>query len=74
MTKRAEDGPFWSFRHRWRIYNTKVSYQRSETASTTHSAVMLTMLRTVAAGVRMCTGAAQPSRIGPMAMPLPAAV
>ena len=34
-------------------------------ASTTVSAVMLTMRRTVADGVRMCTGAAQPSRIGP---------
>lgn len=36
-------------------------------ASTTVSAVILTMRRTVAAGVRMCTGAAHPKRMGPMA-------
>ena len=48
--------------------------QRLETASTTHSAVMFTMRRTVADGVRMCTGRAQPSSTGPTAMPLPAAV
>ena len=42
-------------------------------ASTTASAVMLTMRRTVAAGVRMCAGAAQPSRIGPIATLWPAA-
>ena len=34
-------------------------------ASTDVSAVMLTMRRTVADGVRMCTGFATPSRIGP---------
>src|SRR3954463_11843176 len=51
-----------------------VKSQRAETASTTHSAVMLTMRRTVADGVRMCTGRAQPSSTGPMATPLPAAV
>ena len=48
--------------------------QRCDTASTTHSAVMLTMRRTVADGVRMCTGRAQPSSTGPTAMPWPAAV
>ena len=47
---------------------------RCPTASTTHSAVMLTIRRTVADGVSTCTGLAQPSRIGPIAMPLPAAV
>jgi hypothetical protein len=48
--------------------------QRSTFASATASAVMLTMRRTVTYGVRMCTGLAAPSRMGPMAMPLPAAV
>jgi hypothetical protein len=42
-------------------------------ASTTVTAVILTMRRTVAAGVRMCAGAAQPSRMGPMATLWPAA-
>ncbi len=42
-------------------------------ASTTVSAVMLTMRRTVAAAVKICAGAAQPSRIGPIATLLPAA-
>ena len=32
---------------------------------------MLTMRRTVADGVRMCTGFAQPSRIGPIVTPPP---
>ena len=41
--------------------------------STTVSAVMLTMRRTVADGVRMCTGLATPSRIGPSVTPPPAA-
>ncbi|CPM40312.1 Uncharacterised protein [Bordetella pertussis] len=31
---------------------------------------MLTMRRTVALVVRMCTGRAEPSRIGPIAIPL----
>src|ERR1700741_2605513 len=66
-TKRAPGG--CSFRHRRAAQDL-----RSDTASTTHRAVMLTMRRTVADGVRMCTGRAQPSRIGPTAMPLPAAV
>src|SRR3954447_5169726 len=43
-------------------------------AEATVRAVMLTMRRTVADEVRMFTGAAQPSRIGPMATLLPAAV
>src|SRR5258706_15073827 len=43
-------------------------------ASTTVSAVMLTMRLTVAEEVRICTGRAAPSRIGPMVMPSPAAV
>lgn len=43
-------------------------------ASATVSAVMLTMRRTVAEGVRMCTGLAAPSNTGPIAMPPPAAV
>ncbi len=38
-------------------------------ASTTVSAVMLTIRRTVADGVRMCTGFATPSRIGPSVTP-----
>ncbi len=38
-------------------------------ASTTVSAVMLTMRRTVAVGVMTCTGRAAPSRTGPMVMP-----
>jgi len=48
--------------------------QRSDIASMTHSAVMLTIRRTVADAVRMCTGLAQPNRIGPIATPLPEAV
>src|SRR6185437_4269863 len=43
-------------------------------ASTTASAVMLMMRRTVADGVRMCTGFAAPSRIGPTVMPYPPTV
>ena len=35
------------------------------------SAVMFTMRRTVLVGVRMCTGRAAPSRIGPTVMPSP---
>ena len=42
-------------------------------ASTTVSAVMLTMRRTVADGVRMCAGFATPSSIGPSVTPEPAA-
>src|SRR3982751_3416049 len=48
--------------------------QRAAFASATVSAVMLTMRRTVADGVRMCTGFAAPSSTGPIAMPPPAAV
>jgi hypothetical protein len=48
--------------------------QRAAFASATVSAVMLTMRRTVADGVRMCTGCAAPSSTGPIAMPPPAAV
>jgi hypothetical protein len=48
--------------------------QRAAEASATVSAVMLTMRRTVAEGVRMCTGWAAPSSTGPIAMPPPAAV
>src|SRR4051812_45930945 len=40
-------------------------------ASTTASAVMLMMRRTVALGVRMCTGRAAPRSIGPTVMPAP---
>ena len=47
--------------------------QRAALASATVSAVMLTMRRTVAEGVRMCTGCAAPSSTGPIAMPPPAA-
>jgi hypothetical protein len=36
-------------------------------ASTTVSATMLTMRRTVAGGVRMCAAEAQPSNTGPIA-------
>ncbi len=43
---------------------------RCRHASTTVSAVMLTIRRTVADGVRMCTGFATPSRIGPSVTPL----
>ena len=48
--------------------------QRTALASATVSAVMLTIRRTVAEGVRMCTGLAAPSSTGPMAMPPPAVV
>ena len=48
--------------------------QRAALASATASAVMLMMRRTVADGVRMCTGWAAPSSTGPIAMPPPAAV
>ena len=47
---------------------------RAAFASATVSAVMLMMRRTVADGVKMCTGWAAPSRTGPIAMPPPAAV
>src|SRR5260221_4762327 len=40
-------------------------------ASTTQRAAMLMMRRTVAVGVRMCTGLAAPSRIGPTGIPAP---
>ena len=48
--------------------------QRAALASATVRAVMFTMRRTVADGVRMLTGLAAPSSTGPMAMPPPAAV
>ncbi len=48
--------------------------QRAAFASATVKAVMLMMRRTVADGVRMCTGWAAPSSTGPIAMPPPAAV
>ena len=60
--------------HQQRFLVTIKSNQRWYTASITHSAVMLTMRRTVADGVRMCAGLAQPSSTGPIAMPLPAVV
>src|SRR4029078_8170161 len=44
---------------------------RSVVQSTTVSAVMLTIRRTVADGVRMFTGLATPSRIGPSVTPEP---
>ena len=50
---------------------TGLSWPRGALASATASAVMLTMRRTVADGVRMCTGRAAPSRIGPMVTPPP---
>lgn len=50
------------------------SNHRAADASATSSAVMLTIRRTVADDVSTCTGWAAPSRIGPIAMPLPAAV
>src|SRR4029453_1231764 len=40
-------------------------------ASTTVSAVMLTILRTVADGVKMCTALATPSKMGPSVTPPP---
>ncbi len=46
---------------------------RCVSTSTTASAVILTMRRTLTAGSRMCTGLAVPSRIGPTVIPLPAA-
>lgn len=48
--------------------------QRTALASATVRAVMLTMRRTVADGVKMCTGKAAPSKTGPIAIPPPAAV
>ncbi|MCY1384808.1 hypothetical protein D9M69_731060 [compost metagenome] len=48
--------------------------QRETFASATVRAVMFTMRRTVALAVRMCTGLATPSNMGPMAMLPPAAV
>ena len=48
--------------------------QRAALASATVRAVIFTIRRTVALGVRMCTGSDAPSRTGPMAMPPPAAV
>src|SRR5690606_22731012 len=48
--------------------------QRGEFASTTVSAVMLTMRRTVALGVSTLMGALAPSSTGPTATLLPAAV
>src|SRR3954468_5839328 len=55
-------------------YSSVCSWPRGALASATASAVMLTMRRTVAEGVRMCTGRAAPSRIGPTVTPPPAAV
>src|SRR5262245_1909412 len=46
---------------------------RSKPASTAASAVMFTMRRALAVGVRMCTALAAPSRIGPTVMPSPPA-
>jgi hypothetical protein len=43
-------------------------------ASTTAKVVTLTILRTVAAGVKIWIGLATPNNKGPIAMPLPAAV
>src|SRR5690606_12028595 len=53
---------------------TRRADQRSTLASITVQAVMLTMRRTVADAVRMCTGRAAPSRTGPIATLCPAAV
>src|SRR5881628_1040352 len=50
------------------------SCPRGAFAPATVTAVMLTTRRTVADGVRMCTGRAAPSRIGPMVTPPPPAV
>src|SRR5690606_25999722 len=49
-------------------------HDRALAASVTVSSVMFTMRLTVAEGVRMLTGAAHPSRMGPTATLLPAAV
>src|SRR6185437_8242837 len=49
-------------------------WRLSACASTTASAVMLMMRRTVAVGVRMCTGFAAPRRMGPTVMPQPPTV
>ena len=57
-----------------RLRRPSTSTQRAALASATVNAVMLTMRRTVADGVRMCTGLAAPSSTGPIAMPPPAAV
>ena len=43
-------------------------------ASTTAKVVIFTIRRGVADGVRICTGFAAPNKIGPIAIPLPAAV
>src|SRR5262245_56112772 len=48
-------------------------YVRKALASATVTAVMLTSRRTVADGVRMCTGLPAPNRTGPIAIPPPAA-
>src|SRR5438105_270914 len=52
----------------------RLRYCLCDTASMTQSAVMFTIRRTVAEGVRIWTGLAQPSSTGPTAMPLPALV
>jgi len=58
--------------HRPFYFNAEKTIYRCETASTTAKAVIFTIRRTVADGVKMCTGLAQPSKIGPIATPLPA--
>lgn len=47
-------------------------HQRLALASATVIAVMLTIRRTVADAVKMCTGLAAPNKTGPMAIPPPA--
>ena len=70
LRRRASDGI--GLMARQSIASGRGALRRS--ASTTASAVMLTMRRTVDDGVRMCTGRAAPSRMPPTVMPLPAAM
>src|SRR6185503_8782092 len=51
------------------VQNRLCSWPRGAPASTTASAVMFTIRRTVAEGVTMCTARAAPSRIGPIVTP-----
>ncbi len=56
--------PVWSFR-----YDNAPNYSNSVCDSTTASATMLTIRRTEAIGVRMCTGLATPISTGPTVTP-----
>src|SRR6185295_2235568 len=69
----ATGGRAWGRAHGFSSARASRYAGRCTLASTTVSAVMLTIRRTVAEGVRMCTGFATPSRIGPSVTPPPAA-